>query len=203
VEFLANVDQPAESKLWVQYYRRAQAQLQPQGGGGGTGKEGGCSGGALVCHIPAQRPREPRIQPMARMARGKLLALLQDDDAGPKQCDWIAQVNAQVDARLRTVVVGLNLGAIKGPGGSAAMWREGLSRDTLTGAWADSSLLVDVGPLSPRRYLIESGGSMSRGDHGGRRGYLSDWELTVRAWAAGERVSPCALLCCCYKRPVC
>jgi len=124
VEFLANVDQPAESKLWVQYYRRAQAQLQPQGGG----KEGGGPQrwGYLAVIFRHNAHENHAYNPMARMARGKLVALLQDDDGGPKECDWIAHVNAQMDARLRTVVVGLNLGVVTGKGGNAGRWEGGV-----------------------------------------------------------------------------
>jgi len=82
VEFLANVDQPAESELWVQYYRRAQAQLQPQGGG----KEGGGPQrwGYLAVIFRHNAHENHAYNPMARMARGKLVALLQDDDGGPR-----------------------------------------------------------------------------------------------------------------------
>jgi len=68
-------------------------------------------------------------------------------------------VNAQVDARLRTVVVGLNQGAIKERGDGGGMLQEMFSRDTVSGALANYDLLADVGPfIAQRRFWIESGG---------------------------------------------
>jgi len=73
----------------------------------------------------------------------------------------------------------------------------------VTGAMATYNLFVDVGPLiAQRRFWIESGGFDESWGPLGQTGIISDWEMAVRAWAAGERVSPCAPLCWCHKRPI-
>lgn len=192
MEFLANVDQPAEAKLWVQYYRAAQAQGQGEG-------QAAAQRWSFLAVIFRHDANENRAHSsMARMARGKLLALLQDDEGGPKECDWVTHVNAQVDARLRTVVVGLNLGAVKETGWSIWMDRGPFASDTVTGALVNFGLYADVGPMIVlRRFWIESGGFDDSWGPQGQCGIFSDWEYTSRAWAAGERVSARSVLCCC------
>jgi len=71
---------------------------------------------------------------MARMARGKLLTLLQDDEGGPKQCDWISQVNAQVECAAAHRGRGSRSWGNQAEGSGGGMLQELFALDAVTGA---------------------------------------------------------------------
>lgn len=177
---LVNVDQPGESKAWVRYWSH---------GWGPGGPRGAKRWGYLLAIFRHNAHENRAYNPMARLARGRWVTLVQDDDGAPEDCGWVHHILSEVAAHPRTVVIGYNNGAVFGE--RQGYWQEKgkFAVDGVTGKEVNYDLLVDVGPMSVlRSFWVRSGGFDNSWGRQSESGILSDWGLTVRAWAAGQRV---------------
>lgn len=127
---------------------------------------------------------------MARMARGRIVAALQDDDIGPERCEWVPRIHAQYEARPRTVVVGINRGVVISLCCNWEQYLDSFARDPVAETLVNFDLMVDVGPMTAlRRHWVGTGGFDEGWGPIGSTGIFSDWAFTLQAWAAGQRVS--------------
>jgi len=154
-ELLVNVDQPGEAREWVHQWRS----LQYREGVWGTARHG------FVLVLFSHNVHENRAyNTLARLARGEVLVLVQDDDLAPYNCTWLPRVSSMAH-HPRLAVAG-TLGAVRlwGSKGVQAHERDKFGRDRATGEGATPAELVDVGPLAFRRSAwLTTGGSMSHG----------------------------------------
>ena len=142
----------------------------------------------------------------AAAARGDVLVLLQDDALPPSDCRWVADLLARFHAFPRLGAVGLNIAefwfpasahasygnASGAPAGRrmpqhAIMYRHG-------GVPFQFVTVADFSPFAVRAAALAAVGGLDEGlASPGDCGIFTDYELSLRMWAAGWQVGHMAL----------
>lgn len=179
-ELLVNVDQPGEARAWAHQWRTLQY------------REGVSSAHGFMLVLFSHNVHENRAyNTLARLARGTVLVLVQDDDLAPRNCTWLPRIVASMLQHPRLAVAG-TLGAVRlwGTKGVQAYEGDKFGVDRGTGEVATPAELVDVGPLAFRRSAwLSTGGLDEAWGPLGQTGVISDWQLVLRQWLAGQWVS--------------
>lgn len=179
-ELLVNVDQPAEARAWVRQWRTLRY------------REGVSGHHDFVLVVFSHNVHENRAyNTLARLARGTVLALVQDDDLAPSNCTWLRRIVSSMAHHPRLAAAG-TLGAVRLWGSKGVQAYEGhtFGMDRATGESAAPAELVDVGPLAFRRSAwLNTGGLDEAWGPLGQTGVISDWQLVLRQWLAGHWVS--------------
>ncbi|GLC55625.1 hypothetical protein PLESTB_001008200 [Pleodorina starrii] len=173
VELLVNVDSPEEGATWAELAWSTRGRLVPVFS-------------ANVHEIRAYNR-------MAALARGRVLVVLQDDDTvQPADCSWLHPLLRQFDSMPRLGMVGLkSYRRGNGPEGNLERWPDTyhLFSDSGTGNFFTFPLQVDYAPMALRRSALLNVGGVDEGmSDVGECGIMSDWELSIRMWAAGWQV---------------
>ncbi|KAG2454524.1 hypothetical protein HYH02_000371 [Chlamydomonas schloesseri] len=180
-ELVVNVDDvesPADVEAWGELAWRSQGLVVP----------------VLSANVHEARA----INRMAGVARGRVLVVLQDDDTlAPADCSWALPLLKQFEAMPKLGMVGLK-GYRRGATlGNKERWSDTfrLFSDPGTGAHFTFPLHTDYAPVAFRRSALRNVGGVDEGmSDPGECGIVSDWELSVRMWAAGWHVGFMPLL---------
>lgn len=206
MEFLANVDQPRESPTWVHFWRTAvnasaTGAAAPEGASNGTAAAGGgASGGRvgggrrfsfLVVVFNHNLHENRGYNRLARMARGSAVSMNQDDNLNSQRCNWSRRLLDEMNTRPLVALVGVNGGVVRQSAGGHFMIDPGnFRKDPVTGNFVNYDGLVDIGPMiHPTSAWLALGGIDESYGPRGQAGIFGDWQLSLRTWLAGYRVS--------------
>ena len=142
----------------------------------------------------------------AAVARGDVLVLLQDDALPPTDCRWVADLLARFHAFPRLGAVGLNIAEFWFPGSAHATFgnfsAEGVGRRMPQhaimyrhgGVPFQFVTVADFSPFAVRASALAAVGGLDEGLAApGECGIFTDYELSLRMWAAGWQVGHMAL----------
>ena len=135
---------------------------------------------------------------LARVARGQMIAFVQDDAGPPASCDYVDHLSTMFNTDVKLAIVGMNI-VTNTPWGYADMLL-GLQHRRYSSTrqkWAYDARVAaeyvscaDIGPMVVRRDAFASLGSFDEGfSYPGQGGIGLDFDLSTRAWLAGGRVA--------------
>eukprot|EP00775_Hariotina_reticulata_P008144 gene8144-8337_t len=143
----------------------------------------------LVIPVISDNIHEARaFNRLARMARGEIIISAQDDHQYPDSCEWLTEALRVFKAYPRMGLLGLR---------RRAMCNYNASFIFSSGAFHDAQQRldfmfahkVDASPFALRASVYhELGGWDETASAKGMCGIISDWDLSMRAWAAGHWV---------------
>ena len=127
---------------------------------------------------------------LGALARGRILVTLQDDDLPPLNCSWLKEVHRLMEAHQPKLgAIGLS-GFTYGPYPDMYYDSNFISFvDKATNLPFHFVMNIDFGPVAISRHaFLDIGGLDEATSDRGECGITSDWELSLRLWAAGYQV---------------
>ena len=142
----------------------------------------------------------------AAVARGDVLVLLQDDALPPSDCRWVADLLARFHAFPRLGAVGLNIAEFWFPSSAYASYGNASAAPSALrmpqhaimyrhgGVPFQFVTVADFSPFAVRAAALAAVGGLDEGLAApGECGIFTDYELSMRMWAAGWQVGHMAL----------
>lgn len=131
---------------------------------------------------------------LAGMARGEILLLVQDDRVSPKSCDFYRNLTTLYEKWPKLGAVGMQIGRFRWAPPNTRSRRATAKEDfaftdLTTGILFQFVALADFGPYAVRRSAYIDVGGLDEGmSEAGQCGIFSDFDLSMRLWAAGYQV---------------
>jgi len=169
VELVVNVDDPQDAATWAQLSYN--------------------TSGAVVPVFSANLHEARAYNRLAHLARGKYIVLMQDDEAMPANCSWLRSMVTQFEHWPALGVVGLKTFQLNLLGNNPHDNRDELFMDPLTKVKFLFAMYTEYAPFAARRSsFLSVGGVDETQSEPGACGIWSDFELSMRMWAAGYQV---------------
>lgn len=170
LELLVNVDNPDEHAKWVNLTEHSKGFIVP---------------------VFSDNIHEIRgYNRLAGMARGEVIVLVQDDRVGPKSCTFYEDLVAVFERWPQLGGVGMNAGLFSGNGPNnelrhARNAHDFKFKDGVSNIVFQFISLADFGPYAFRRTAYIDIGGLDEGmSEAGQCGIQSDFDVSMRLWAA-------------------